>query len=140
MWLATNCSEPLTFGKNLKMCMNFSCVFFKNLFIWTRSHASKLISEAAFLISSGRISCLKVLTFCFYRKAFYILVKWLIKHDILTISEFLFLLFWALVLDCAGENLCSNNLEQNFLTKQKKQYGNLEIGLVSNCMCVFGVG
>ena len=32
--------------------------------------------------------CLKVLTFCFYRKAFYILVKWLITHDILTISEF----------------------------------------------------
>ena len=90
--------------------------------------------------SVGDAVCLKVLTFCFYRKAFYILVKWLIKHDILTISEFLFLLFWALVLDYAGENLCSNNLEQNFLTKQKKQYGNLEIGLVSNCMCVFGVG
>lgn len=58
------------------------------------------------------------------------------------ILSFLFLVFWALVLDCASENLCSNNMEQNPPTKHKKQYGNLEVGLVSDfvCVCVFGVG
>lgn len=116
-------------------CVWISAVFFKNLFIWTRSHASKLISEAAFLISSGRISCLKVLTFCFYKKALH-LVKWLIKHDILTILNFYFIIlsssfrlcWWKFMFKQFGTKLPS---------KQKKQYGIWRGGLVSNCVCVW---
>lgn len=53
------------------------------------------------LISSGRISRLKFLTFYFHRKALYVLVKWLVKHDILTNSEFFIFSFLS-----SGFRLC----------------------------------